>query len=190
MTATTQKGLYSFEEYLRYEGNPDIRYELVDGKLELMNSPTFRHILICDFIRDFFQAEIKRLQLPWLAIREGGVRTGWRKSRIADVYVLDKEQIMNSLDESGVLDTPPILIVEVVSFDSIKRDYRYKRSEYAALGINEYWIIDPANQKISILLLDEGLYEEKVFTENEKLVSSIFTEMKLTSKQIFNSENI
>ena len=39
MTATTQKGLYSFAEYLRYEDNPDNRYELVDGKLELMNPP-------------------------------------------------------------------------------------------------------------------------------------------------------
>ena len=190
MTATTDKSLYSFEAYLRYEDNPDNRYELVDGKLELMNPPTFRHILICDLIRDSFKAEIERLQLPWLSIREGGIRTGWRKSRIADVYVIDKEQVMNSLDESGVLETPPLLIVEVVSPDSIKRDYRYKRSEYAALGINEYWIVDPATQKISVLLLDEGLYEETVFSENQELVSATFSEIKFTPKQICTAENL
>ena len=48
--------------------------------------------LICDFIRDALKAEINRLQLPWLAIREGGIRTGWRKSRIADVYVVKKNK--------------------------------------------------------------------------------------------------
>ena len=190
MTSTTPKSLYSFEEYLRYDKDPDNRYELVDGKLELMNPPTFRHILICDFIRDALKAEIKRLQLPWLSIREGGIRTGWRKSRIADVYVIKKEDIINSLDESGVLETPPILIVEVVSPDSIKRDYRYKRSEYAALGINEYWIIDPASKKITVLLLDEGLYEETVFTDDRVIVSATFTEIKLTPKQIFTAESI
>lgn len=188
MTATTKTNLYSFEEYLQYEGEPDNRYELVDGKLEFMNPPTFRHILICDFIRDAFKTEINRLKLPWLAIREGGIRTGWRKSRIADVYVVDREQIIGSLDESGVLDTSPLLIIEVVSPESIKRDYRFKRSEYAALGIDEYWIVDPIEQQVTILVLDEGLYEETVFNSARELVSPTFTEIKLTPQQIFTAE--
>lgn len=188
MTTTTSKKLYTFEEYLRSEDDPDNRYELVDGKLELMNPPTFRHILICDFIRDAFKAELNRLQLPCLAIREGGIRTGWRKSRIADVYLVEREQIVDSLDRSGVLSTSPLLVVEVVSPDSIKRDYRYKRSEYAALGIPEYWIVDPMQQQVTILLLDEGLYEETVFTSQQKLVSPTFTEINLTSQQIFTAE--
>lgn len=189
MTATT-KNLYTFEEYQKYEDDPDNRYELVEGKLELMNPPTFRHILICDFIRDAFKAEINRLQLPWLAIREGGIRTGWRKSRIADVYVVNREQIMDSLDESGILLTPALLIIEVVSPDSIKRDYRYKRSEYAALGIGEYWIVDPIKQQVTVLVLDEGLYEETIFISEQELVSPAFTEIKLTPQQIFTSNNI
>ena len=184
MTATTQKSLYSFEEYLQHD-DLDNRYELVDGKLELMNPPTFRHILICDFIRDALKAEINRLQLPWLAMREGGIRTGWRKSRIADVYVVKKEQIIDSLDESGVLQTSPLLVIEVVSPESTKRDYRYKRSEYAALGINEYWIVDPIEQQLTILVLNEGLYDETVFTCDSNLVSTTFSEIKLTPQQIF-----
>ena len=185
MTTTIQNS-YSFEEYLQYD-NPDKRYELVDGKLELMNPPTFRHILIAKFIERELDKEINRLKLPWLAMREGGIRTGWRKSRIADVYVVTKEQIIGSLDESGILSTSPLLIIEVVSPDSIKRDYRYKRSEYAALGINEYWIVDPIKQQVTILVLDEGLYESTSFTL-EQLVSPTFAEIKLTPKQIFTAE--
>ena len=33
---------------------------------------------------------------------------------------------------------PPLLVVEVVSPNQKKRDYRYKRTEYAARGIAEY----------------------------------------------------
>lgn len=188
MTATTKTNLYSFEEYLKYEGDPDNRYELVDGKLEFMNPPTFRHILIAKFIERELDREINRLKLPWLAIREGGIRTGWRKSRIADVYVVAREQIVGSLDESGVLDTSPLLIIEVVSPESIKRDYRFKRSEYAALGIDEYWIVDPIEQQVTILVLDEGLYEETVFNSARELVSPTFTEIKLAPQQIFTAE--
>jgi Uma2 family endonuclease len=106
-----------------------------------------------------------------------------------------------------VLETSPLLVIEVVSPESIKRDYRYKRcsavlgvspmsdcikkrSEYAAIDINEYWIVDPIKQQVTILVLDEGLYEETIFTSDQELLSPSFTEIKLTPKQIFTAENI
>ena len=50
MIAQITEKLYSFEEYLTYEDGTEHRYELVDGKLELMNPPTFIHLLIAKFI--------------------------------------------------------------------------------------------------------------------------------------------
>lgn len=58
---------------------------------------------------------------------------------------------------------PPLLVVEVVSPGQENRDYRYKRSEYAARGIAEYWIVDPMQQRVMVLEWVEGLYEEKVY---------------------------
>ena len=188
MTAIAKEHLYSFEEYLTYEDDLDNRYELVNGELEVMTPPTFLHILICDLIRDALKVEIDRLQLPLIATRESGIRTGYSKSRIADVCVLTKEQVMNSLDAAGICDAPPVLAIEVVSQDSIKRDYRYKRSEYAASGVAEYWIVDPLERQVTILVLDEGLYEETVFTDEQELTSPTFTEIKLTPQQIFATE--
>ena len=76
MTITTPQTEYSFEEYVQYDRDPDNRYELVNGKLELMNPPTFRHILISKFIERELDKEINRLKLPWLAMREGGNQNG------------------------------------------------------------------------------------------------------------------
>jgi Uma2 family endonuclease len=61
------------------------------------------------------------------------------------------------LDQSAVCQTSPLLVVEVVSPNLVKRDYRYKRSEYAALEIPEYWIVDPLESKVSVLLWNDGL---------------------------------
>jgi Uma2 family endonuclease len=88
------------------------------------------------------------------------------------------------LDQSAVCQTFPLLVVEVVSPDSIKRDYRYKRSEYAALEILEYWIVDPLDSKVSVLLWDDGLYEEFVFTGTQVIASKRFPELKLTVEQV------
>jgi Uma2 family endonuclease len=189
MTVASAIQRLSFEEYLTYDDGTDTRYELVDGQLEPMNPPTFRHLFIAKFVEQKFDAEVVRLALPWLCFREAGVRTGWRKSRLTDVYVIRADQVAGMLDQSAVCQTPPLLVVEVVSPDSIKRDYRYKRSEYAALEIPEYWIVDPLKSKVSVLLWDEGLYEELVFTGNQVIVSKIFPDLKLTAEQILAARN-
>lgn len=184
MTVTTRERLLSFEEYCTYDDGTENRYELVNGRLEQMNPPTFRHLLIANSIQNFFKGEIKRLNLPWLCLTEAGIRTGWRTSRLADVLVVDSEYVREYLDQSAICQIPPILAVEIVSPDSIKRDYRYKRSEYAALGIPEYWIVDPIKNQVSILVLDEGLYEETIYTGEQKIVSSVFPNLSLSVLEI------
>ena len=49
----------SFEAFLVYKDGTDTRYELVDGHLEPINSPTFRHLFISKFIEQCLDAEIK-----------------------------------------------------------------------------------------------------------------------------------
>jgi Uma2 family endonuclease len=79
---------------------------------------------------------------------------------------------------------PPTLVVEVVSPNQDKRDYRYKRSEYAARQIPEYWIVDPILNKVTILELIEGLYEEQVCTGEQKILSPQFSQLTLTAQQV------
>ncbi len=187
----------TFEEYLIYDDGNGFHYELVDGKLELMNPPTIEHFLIVDFLDTALKAEIKRCNYPWLCFRESGVRTGRNKSRLTDLCVVTLEQARELLNTSAVFQSPPLLIVEVVSPESVKRDYRHKRSEYAALEVPEYWIVDSLEVKISVLLLEDGFYEETVFTATQKIVSRIFPELAIPAahfvnavEQVFNAGNL
>ncbi|MEH2236181.1 Uma2 family endonuclease [Nostoc sp.] len=177
----------TFEEYLTYDDGSDFHYELVDGKLELMNPPTIQHFLIVDFLDTALKAEIKRCSSPWLCFRESGVRTGRNKSRLTDLCVVTIEQARELLNASAVFESPPLLIVEVVSPESVKRDYRYKRSEYAALEVPEYWIVDPLEAKISVLILEDGFYEETVFTATQEIVSRIFPELAIPAAHFVNA---
>lgn len=190
MKSEIAEKLFTFEEYLAYDDRTDNRYELVDGRLELMNPPTFRHLLIAKFAAQIFDAEIKRLGLPSVCFREAGIRTGWRKSRLSDLYIVPVDQMRDFLDRSAVAEIPPLLAVEVVSPESVSRDYRFKRSEYAALEIPEYWIVDPMKSKVTVLLWVEGLYEETVFTGNQNIVSLTFPELALTVEQVLAAGNI
>ncbi|YAG04542.1 hypothetical protein NSTC731_00748 [Nostoc sp. DSM 114167] len=64
------------------------------------------------------------------------------------------------------------------------RDYRYKRSEYAARGIAEYWIVDPQINTVTVLILVDGFYEETRFVGNSAIASTIFPELQLTAEQV------
>ncbi|MBE9034836.1 Uma2 family endonuclease [aff. Roholtiella sp. LEGE 12411] len=187
---TTPVTSITFEEYLIYDDGSDFRNELVDGRLELMNPPTIQHFLIADFLDTALKTEIKRCSYPWLCLREGGVRTGRNKSRLTDLCVVTLEQAKELLNVSAVFQSPPLLIIEVVSPESVKRDYRYKRSEYAALEVSEYWIVDPLETKITVLFLEEGLYEDTVFTSNQQIASRTFPELAIATEQVFSAGNL
>lgn len=86
---------------------------------------------------------------------------------------------------TAVLETPPLLVVEVVNPGHADDDYRYKRSEYAVREIPEYWIIDSEVKKISILLLVSGFCEAIELTGEQEINSLLFPELKFTVKQVF-----
>lgn len=184
MTSTPTAPKLTFEAYLAYDDGTDNHYELEDGELILMNPPIGLHAIILTVLSNILLNEINRLQLPWIPLQLIGVRTAMRRSRLPDLCVVPLEQMQPYLNVSAVLESGVLLAIELVSPDSIKRDYRFKRAEYAAFGIPEYWIIDPVEQKITLLLLVEGLYEETVYRGAEVLQSQLFPELTLTVNQI------
>ncbi|WP_313949250.1 Uma2 family endonuclease [Leptolyngbya sp. FACHB-261] len=55
------------------------------------------------------------------------------------------------------------------------------------MGIPEYWIVDPIDQRVSVLILNEGFYDSAEFKGEERVVSQTFPELELTVAQIFSS---
>lgn len=61
----------------------------------------------------------------------------------------------------GRVHGPPDLAVEVVSPDSVERDYGKKRTQYERFGVPEYWIVDELRQTVTLLRLGpKGKYRE------------------------------
>jgi Uma2 family endonuclease len=191
MTIALEK--MSFTEYLKYNDETDTQYELVDGELIPMSLGTGKHGDIIEFINDLFKKIIKQENLAWTSKdMKVGVRSPrgrrWDTSRIPDVTVLPLEQWQNLANREAVIDldeTPPILVVEVVSPSTRNTDYRSKRSEYALLEIKEYWIVDPDEKIITICTLVDSFYDATVFQDEDLIISPTFPNLKLTPQQIF-----
>lgn len=63
--------------------------------------------------------------------------------------------------QRGFVNGPPDLALEIVSPDSIERDYVRKREQYRKAGVLEYWIVDEMEQRVVLLKRSaSGAYRE------------------------------
>ncbi len=186
MTVATAKKM-TLEEFLQFDDGTDNLYELENGELISMPLESEINRRIATFLLIYFS----KLGIPYYRLSmktEIAVNSRQVGVRVPDLVVFSEElaTVMQGATRSLILMDmpPPLLVVEVVSPNQEKRDYRYKRSEYAARGINEYWIVDPILQKVTVLEWVEGLYEEQVFTGDEVICSPLFSEVKLTVSEL------
>ncbi|WP_107670625.1 Uma2 family endonuclease [Cyanothece sp. BG0011] len=193
---TVTKTHLTLQEYLNYDDQTDITYELVNGELVPMTLGMGQHGEIADFLNYCFRQEIKRLSQPWVSKQmviaiQSPRGNRWDTVRIPDVVVLLTSQWQQLQNREAVIllnEPSPILVVEVVSESTKNIDYRAKRSEYSVLDIPEYWIVDPFQEQVTILSLSEGFYDEMIFASSDIVKSSIFTEFNYTVSQILQGD--
>ncbi|OCQ94350.1 hypothetical protein BCD67_06755 [Oscillatoriales cyanobacterium USR001] len=185
IVATAKK--MTFEEFLHFNDGTDNLYELENGELIPMPSESELNCRIAMFLVAYFL----KLGIPYYRLRmktEIAVHSRMVGVRVPDLVVFSEElaTVMQGATRSLILMDmpPPLLAIEVVSPNQENRDYRYKRSEYAARGIAEYWIVDPIAQKVTILAWVEGFYDERIYEEESTIVSSIFANLQLTAAQV------
>ena len=179
----------TLEEFFSYDDGTDAMYELEDGKLILMTVESEINRRIASFlVACFWQQGIPAYRL---SMKTEIVTTGSRV-RVPDLVVFSEELAiaMEGAKRSTVMSEmpAPLLVVEVVSPNQSSRDYRYKRSEYAARGIAEYWIIDPIQGRITVLEWVDGLYEEQVYEGDKAIASFVLSNLQLTATQILQAK--
>jgi Uma2 family endonuclease len=185
MTISTQK--MTLAEFLAYDDGTDRFYELENGELIEMPFESEINRRIAMFLVIYFSQQ--GITPDRLTMKTEIVVTGSRTSvRAPDLMVLSEElatELEGATRSIVYMDmSPPSLVVEVVSPRQENRDYRYKRSEYAARGILEYWIVDPTIQKVTLLELVEGLYEERIYVGEEPIASNLLGALDLTASRV------
>ena len=188
MTVATARKM-TLEEFLQFDDGTDTLYELENGELISMPLESEINRRIATFLLIYFS----KLGIPYYRLSmktEIAVNSRQVGVRVPDLVVFSEElaTVMQGATRSLILMDmpPPLLVVEVVSPNQENRDYRYKRSEYAARGITEYWIVDPMGQKVTVLEWVEGFYEQRVYTGDEVICSPLFTDLKLTAGEVLN----
>ncbi len=127
----------SLAEYLRTSYHPDRDY--VDGEVQERNLGEFDHAAVQMFLGSWFFQYRQEWQLHVLP--EMRIRVSAARVRIADLCLMSRGQPVEQ-----VLTKPPLAVIEILSPEDRISRYNERLADYRLMGIQNVWVIDPANR--------------------------------------------
>jgi len=150
------QGEWSEDQFLVLTDDSRRLIEFTDGFLEVLPMPTDHHQVILEFLflalRQFIKPRGGKVLFAPLRLR---IRP--RKYREPDILLL---QAASDPRRQNRFWTGADVAMEIVSADKPERDLVHKRTDYAEGGIQEYWIVNPVDESITILTLQGAAYVE------------------------------
>ena len=165
-----RQGAWNDEGYLWLTDYSRRLIEFTDGFIEELPLPTSTHqailLFLYELLRDYLRPRggIVMVSALRMRIREG-------KFREPDILLLRQRSDPRYQDRYWL---GADLVAEVVSPDDPQRDLVEKRADYAEGGIPEYWIVDPRDETVTVLVLAGGAYvEHGVFRRGDNATSPL-----------------
>jgi len=144
------QGQWSEGEYFSLSNSTNRLIEFSDGRIEVLSMPTMLHQEILIFLLSALRAYAVPGGLGKTLIAGMKVQLWAGKYREPDILFMLAAHAHRMTDQYWL---GADLVMEVVS-----DDLETKRAEYAQARIPEYWIVDPRDQKITVLALEGDAY--------------------------------
>ncbi|MEM9005451.1 MAG: Uma2 family endonuclease [Cyanobacteria bacterium P01_F01_bin.86] len=194
MTQASFKSLtkpLNFVEFLAWEAD-GAQYDLLaDGSLiEVPEEAEINSAIALElafWLAEFVRRRLIKINCLTLEVEPVGDN---RVNRRPDLAVIKPEHLeIGTFAKRTALqrgELPPRFVAEVVSPGEAgyQRDYVWKRQQYQDWQIPEYWIIDPHQEQLTVLLLKNGIYQESIYQGAQPVKSREFPDLKVNLENI------
>lgn len=165
--AMVPKGLL-WEEFLDLPDDPAYRHaELIDGEV-IVNPPTTLHQLLVGRIWSAIDLWIRAGKGRGEVTMEPLVQVRYDRGYLPDVAWYRQDRCAPP-GELPHLEGPPDLAVEVLSPSNRPLDMVVKRADYARIGVQEFWLVDPAGPWAIVLRLQDPVTSPVEFVVAEEV---------------------
>jgi Uma2 family endonuclease len=174
------QGSWTESDYLELGTNRLVEFS--DGCIEVLPMPTKLHQQIVRFLVLLLHQFVSARGLGEVLFAPLPIRLWSSKFREPDLIYLRPGRGEYRGQPEGA-----DLVVEVISEgeENRRRDMETKRQEYAQARISEYWIVDPENKQVTVLILEGATYREHgIFAPGETATSAILPELAILPMQI------
>ncbi len=156
MVVQRKQAAMTYEEFLDW-ADEDTLAEWVDGRVEMTSPANARHQQLGQFVYDIVSRFVAAHNLGALLLPPFQMRLP-QSGREPDLLFLSQASLARL--RSSFINGPADLVMEIVSPESVTRDYETKLAEYQAGGVPEYWLLDPDTRQAAFYQLDaQGAYQ-------------------------------
>ncbi|MCL4191561.1 MAG: Uma2 family endonuclease [Thermoguttaceae bacterium] len=158
MSAANKTSFIDFDDFCALV-REDQKADLIDGIIYMASPDNTDANRLSGWLYTLISLFARRMGLGEVFISRVAFRLDSRNGPEPDIAFARKDRL--DLVKRGRVDGPPDLAVEIVSPDSVERDYGKKRDQYERFGIREYWIVDEVEERVTLLRRDSaGRYQE------------------------------
>lgn len=158
MAVPAEQTRYTFADWLVW--NEDEHIEIINGEAVLMAAPSRVHQEICFEIGrqlgNYLEGKQCRAYPAPFGVRlfeqEGDKPEDVKTIVEPDISVVCDRRKLDKLGCKGA----PDLIIEVLSPSTQRHDQLVKLNLYQRAGVREYWIVDPENRTVRVMLRSEN----------------------------------
>jgi len=178
---------YTYADYLTWQFQE--RVELIKGRIFKMSpAPSRKHQIIVGNLFGIFWTNLKQKTCQvYQAPFDVRFPVDHKGESITTVVQPDVSVICDpdKLDEQGCIGAPD-LIVEVLSPGNSKREVKDKYELYAQNGVQQYWIVYPAERVLQIYHLKDGKYvAEPPLTDGDTITVDFIDQLTIPVEDIF-----
>lgn len=164
------QGLWTEEQYLKLTDQTNHLIEFTDGVIEVLPRPTDKHQMI---LRVIFLALMAFVEPRGGRVLFAPLRVQVRPGKYREPDILLVRDAHDPRRQNAFW-LGADLVVEIVSPDKPERDTEEKPLDYAEAGIPEYWIVNPLDETITVLILAGDAYvERRTFRRGEHATSAL-----------------
>lgn len=183
--------LISYNAFTAMTEESEARYELIDGEIYLLASPSFEHQKVSMVFSEYFTAYFRdKLCKPFAAplnitlVRQD---VSDRSKKYKHVVQPDM-MVLCDLDnvEDGRFLGVPELVIEILSPSTRSKDMIKKTDLYMNSGIREYWTADLKTKQILVYVFENYELEQvKSYHGNEIVKSELYPDLTIPLSSIF-----
>jgi Uma2 family endonuclease len=193
ITSLTQLDLgaqYTYADYLTW--NLKERVELIKGLIyKIGPAPTSGHQAISRNLTgelyNFLRKSKCALYVAPFDVRLTNKRKSTADKQIVNVVQPDLCVIRdpNKIDTKGCLGAPN-LVIEIVSKGNTKLELEQKFNLYEENAVQEYWIVQPGDETVSVFdLVHDKYILRKIYSNDSKIEVAVLPGLVLDMKDIF-----
>jgi prevent-host-death family protein len=184
----TSSDWVTYEEFLELTQKSDQRFELIDGVIYNLASPSYKHQHAIGELFGTFYNRFKGQQCVPLT---SPFDVTFLKEE-DNICVVQPDILVicdtDKMDDKGKYKGTPTLVVEVLSPSTRSKDMLKKLELYKQCHVKEYWIVDPINEHILIYLLEDNeIIDNKTYSKkaHETVHSEVFKGLEADLQEVF-----